>query len=82
MKNDKNERRPRKEHGRDDLHGMHGEGNPAADRRYRESAREFIEEGRVEDAAEEAREAMEGPDAESLRRAERRGKARAREEDR
>ena len=31
-----------------------GEGNKAADRRYRDEAREFIESGKVDEAAEEA----------------------------
>ena len=43
-----------------DIHGIQGEGNREADRRYREGARRFAESGRVDDAAREARESVEG----------------------
>ena len=33
---------------------VHGEGNPEADQRYREGVREFVEDGRVEEAANDA----------------------------
>jgi hypothetical protein len=36
--------------------GVQGEGNRAADRRYREGVKRFEEQGRVEPAAEEAKE--------------------------
>ena len=39
--------------------GMQGEGNKAADRRYREAATQFEEQGRVEPAAEEAKQEVE-----------------------
>jgi hypothetical protein len=47
-----------------------GEGSRTADRRYREGVRQTIESGRVAELAEEAKEALEGPEAEELRRAE------------
>jgi hypothetical protein len=52
-----------------------GEGNRTADRKYREDVRRHVESGAVEPAAEEAREALEGPEAEELHRAEEEGKA-------
>jgi hypothetical protein len=59
-----------------------GEGNRAADRRYREATEKFVAEGRVEPAADEARRAMDDPDErEELERAEEIGRSRAREHD-
>jgi len=52
-----------------------GEGNRSADRRYRESAVRHVQSGRSEPAAEDARRAVEGDEAEELRRAEQEGKA-------
>jgi hypothetical protein len=52
-----------------------GEGNRSADRKYREDVRRHVESGAVEPAAEEAKETLEGPEAEELRRAEAAGKA-------
>jgi hypothetical protein len=51
-----------------------GEGNRSADRKYREDVRRHVESGAVEPAAEEAQEALQGPEAEELRRAEEAGK--------
>ena len=53
-----------------------GEGNRTADRKYREDVRRHVESGASEDAAEEAQEALEGPEADELRRAEEEGKSR------
>jgi hypothetical protein len=47
-----------------------GEGNRTADRKYRENVRRHVESGAPEPAAEEAQEALEGPEAEQLRKAE------------
>lgn len=55
-----------------------GEGNRAADRRYREKTREFVESGKVTDAAEKARDARESDDKDELERAEEAGKKPAR----
>ena len=52
-----------------------GEGNRTADRRYRQDVRRHVESGAVEPAAEKARETLEGPEAEELRKAEEEGKA-------
>lgn len=54
-----------------------GEGDREADRRYRERTREFVESGRVDEAAEEARKKSGRAD----REAEEKGRSRAREED-
>lgn len=52
-----------------------GEGNKTADREYRKDTRDFIEDGKVDKAAEKARKAVEGDEAESLRKAEKAGRA-------
>ena len=51
-----------------------GEGSRSADRAYRRGLEEFENEGRVEGQAEEAERALEGPEAEALRKAEQQGK--------
>ncbi len=56
---------------------MEGEGSRKADRRYRERLKSFIREGRVDAAARDAAEAVDGPEGPSLRAAEEEGKARA-----
>ncbi len=48
-----------------------GEGNVEADRRYREKTTEFARSGKVEPAAREAKEALDGPEGEELERARR-----------
>ena len=53
-----------------------GEGNKEADRRYRESAREFVESGKVEDAAKDAA-SMSTEELEEARRAESEAKSHA-----
>ena len=47
-----------------------GEGNRTADRQYREGVRRHVESGASETAAEEAQHALEGAEAEELRKAE------------
>lgn len=59
-----------------------GEGNRSADRRYRAATREYIAEGKVAHAADEARRALDDDDErEELERAERAGRSRAKEHD-
>lgn len=58
----------------------HGEGNHAADQRYRDETKRFIASGRVEEAAREAEAALES-EGEELAAAEAEGRARAAEED-
>lgn len=52
-----------------------GEGNKTADRQYREGVRKHIESGKSEPAAKEATRAVDGEEAEELRRAEEAGRA-------
>ena len=59
---------------RNDAQG--GEGNVDADRNYRESTREFVNSGRVEQAAENAA-TMSDEELEEARKAEQKGKAKA-----
>jgi hypothetical protein len=60
--------------------GNQGEGNKEADRHYREKTRDFVESGRVDDAARRSAPTS-AEEAEELRRAEEEGRSRAREED-
>jgi hypothetical protein len=53
--------------GRDDQ--MHGEGNPEADRQYRNGAERFAGTKRQQQAAEEARRAIDSDEAEDLDKA-------------
>jgi hypothetical protein len=57
-----------------------GEGNYEASRRYRERTEQFVESGRVEQAAEEAKNASPA-ETNELERAEAEGRERAAEED-
>jgi hypothetical protein len=57
-----------------------GEGNHAADKRYRDETKRFIDSGRVDEAAREAQQAME-EDPEGLEAAEEEGRAHVAEED-
>ena len=57
-----------------------GEGNHEADRQYRENTKRFIDSGRVDEAAEEAKRAVEAGD-EGLEAAEEEGRSRIAEED-
>ena len=61
----------------DDRNQQQGEGDREADRHYRESTRDFVESGKVDEATEKARE----QDPEEAREAEKAGRERAREED-
>lgn len=58
-----------------------GEGNRAAARGYNEQTREFVEAGSVDAKAKEAARALDSAEAEQLREAEEKGKAKALEED-
>jgi hypothetical protein len=54
--------------------GVEGEGSYTAARRYREGVEHTVEEGHVKEHAEQAKQAIDGPEGESLRRAEQAGK--------
>lgn len=58
-----------------------GEGNAGAAKRYDDETRGFAENGRVKPAADDAKRAMKGPEAEALKRAEAGGKRRSHGED-
>ncbi|MGE4220991.1 MAG: hypothetical protein AB7G39_16215 [Alphaproteobacteria bacterium] len=58
-----------------------GEGNRTAARRYNADQQRFVASGRAAIAAEEARKAVEGSKGDALRRAEDKGRAKARETD-
>jgi len=60
-----------------DEHRQKGEGDREADRHYREKTRDFVESGKVDEAAEKAR----GQDPEEAKRAEEAGRKRAKEVD-
>ncbi|MEQ8697225.1 MAG: hypothetical protein RLT05_11770 [Bauldia litoralis] len=51
-----------------------GEGNKSADREYRKDTRDFIDSGKVDEAAEKAKAAVEGDEAERLKKAEKIGR--------
>ncbi len=59
---------------------VHGEGNYAASREYNDATRKFVESGKVESAARKAAPA-DAREAESMERAEKIGKGRAKGED-
>jgi hypothetical protein len=54
-----------------------GEGNRTAAREYNDAQRRFVSDGKVEPAARDAEQALEGPEQEALRAAEAIGKSRA-----
>jgi hypothetical protein len=58
-----------------------GEGNKTAARTYNEQQKRFAESGKVADAAEDARKAVDGPEGEELRRAEKEAQSHAHGED-
>jgi len=58
-----------------------GEGNREAAREYNEQTQKFVKAGSVEAQAKEAVQALDGAEAEELREAEAKGKAKALEED-
>jgi hypothetical protein len=60
--------------------GNQGEGNKEADRHYREKTRDFVESGRVDEAARRSAPTS-AEEAEELRRAEEEGRSHAKEED-
>lgn len=55
-----------------------GEGNRTAARQYNKDQQEFIDSGKVPEAAERAKKAVESDEAGKLRRAERTGRSKAR----
>ena len=55
-----------------------GEGSRTAARNYNQKTRAFIDAGKVDEAAEAAKEALEGDERDELADAEQRGKSRAR----
>ena len=59
----------------DDEGENEGEGNRTADRQYRENVSRHVESGKSQPAADDARRALEGDEADDLREAERHGKA-------
>lgn len=54
-----------------------GEGSRTAARRYNKGVEKTVKSGKVADGARKAREAVDGPEAEELKRAEEQGKNRA-----
>ena len=56
-------------------HHRAGEGNRTAARRYNEGVERTVRSGKVEQAANEAADALDGPEAAELRRAEEEAKA-------
>ena len=54
-----------------------GEGSKSAARRYNEGVREFVKSGKVDEAAEKAEKAIEGPEGDELKKAEEEGKKHA-----
>lgn len=55
-----------------------GEGNKTAAREYNKATTEFARSGRVGQAAKKAEQALDGPEGEALRTAEKAGRAKAR----
>jgi hypothetical protein len=60
---------------------IEGEGNYTAARKYDRDQKQFAESGRVEKAARDAAQAVQGPEREQLRRAEQAGRSHAKGED-
>ena len=58
-----------------DQKGNEGEGSRTADRHYREGVRRHVKSGASEPAADEAQHALDGPEADELRKAEEAAKA-------
>lgn len=56
-----------------------GEGNKTAARQYNKDQREFVKSGRVDEAADEAAEAISGSEKDELKRAEEAGRSKAKE---
>lgn len=57
-----------------------GEGNKTAARNYNKDQQDFVQDGRVPDAAKAAKEAVKGAEGEELRRAEEEGLAKSKGE--
>lgn len=57
------------------MDGNQGEGNREAARVYDEEQKKFVEAGKVDKAAEEAKAAVEGGEGDELRKAEEEGKS-------
>lgn len=55
-----------------------GEGNRTAARNYNDRTKQFVDAGKVDEAARAAQEALEGDEREELEQAEQAGKSRAR----
>jgi hypothetical protein len=53
---------------------LQGEGNYDASRHYREGLEKSVREGRAEELGEEAKEALEGPEGDALKKADEQGK--------
>ena len=60
---------------------IQGEGNYTAARQYDREQKRFAESGKVEKAARDAAQAVQGPEGEHLREAERMGRGHAKGED-
>lgn len=60
---------------------VEGEGNRTADADYRERTKRFIDSGKVDEKAKEARRALEGEEGDELREADEEGRSHAAEED-
>ena len=58
-----------------------GEGSRTAARHYEEATRDFVKKGGVDEKAREAARAVDGPEGDALKRAEREGKSHAHGED-
>jgi hypothetical protein len=54
-----------------------GEGNRTAAKQYNDATRKFVESGKVDKAAKDAEQAIEGDEAEELKRAEDEGRSHA-----
>lgn len=64
---------------KDPMGGNQGEGNREAGRVYDEEQKKFVEEGKVDKAAGEAKAAVDSAEGEELRKAEEEGKSHAKE---
>lgn len=54
---------------------LQGEGNYDATRRYDEGVKQSVEKGNAEELARKAKQALEGPEGEELRKAEEKGRS-------
>lgn len=70
--------KPRRTSSRGGSQRNEGEGNRTAARQYNKETKEFVQSGRVDDAAKEAERAMESGEREELLRDEATGRSRAR----